>query len=250
MLILISPAKTLDYSSPNFKEYTQPDFVSDVKSLVSVMKRKSAEEIAELMHISENLAQLNEERYKTFQKEFNPENSKQALLAFKGDVYTKIDVDTYTEEDFDFAQQHLRILSGLYGLLKPLDLIQPYRLEMGTRLETKKGKNLYEYWDKKIAKAINEAANGQTIINLASQEYFKAVDLKTLKAPVINIHFKELKNGSYQIIGLFAKQARGMMTNFAIKNKLTDPENLKTFQQEGYEYSEPLSSDQDWVFVR
>lgn len=250
MLILISPAKTLDYSSPNFKEYTQPDFVSDVKSLVSVMKRKSAEEIAELMHISENLAQLNEERYKTFQKEFNPENSKQALLAFKGDVYTKIDVDTYTEEDFDFAQQHLRILSGLYGLLKPLDLIQPYRLEMGTRLETKKGKNLYEYWDKKIAKAINEAANGQTIINLASQEYFKAVDLKTLKAPVINIHFKEFKNGSYQIIGLFAKQARGMMTNFAIKNKLTDPENLKTFQQEGYEYSEPLSSDQDWVFVR
>ena len=250
MLILISPAKTLDYSSPNFKEYTQPDFVSDVKSLVSVMKRKSAEEIAELMHISENLAQLNEERYKTFQKEFNPENSKQALLAFKGDVYTKIDVDTYTEEDFDFAQQHLRILSGLYGLLKPLDLIQPYRLEMGTRLETKKGKNLYEYWDKKIAKAINEAANGQTIINLASQEYFKAVDLKTLKTPVINIHFKELKNGSYQIIGLFAKQARGMMTNFAIKNKLTDSENLKTFQQEGYEYSEPLSSDQDWVFVR
>lgn len=250
MLILISPAKTLDYSSPNFKEYTQPDFVSDVKSLVSVMKRKSAEEIVELMHISENLAQLNEERYKTFQKEFNPENSKQALLAFKGDVYTKIDVDTYTEEDFDFAQQHLRILSGLYGLLKPLDLIQPYRLEMGTRLETKKGKNLYEYWDKKIAKAINEAANGQTIINLASQEYFKAVDLKTLKTPVINIHFKEFKNGSYQIIGLFAKQARGMMTNFAIKNKLTDPENLKTFQQEGYEYSEPLSSDQDWVFVR
>lgn len=250
MLILISPAKTLDYSSPNFKEYTQPDFVSDVKSLVSVMKRKSAEEIAELMHISENLAQLNEERYKTFQKEFNPENSKQALLAFKGDVYTKIDVDTYTEEDFDFAQQHLRILSGLYGLLKPLDLIQPYRLEMGTRLETKKGKNLYEYWDKKIAKAINEAANGQTIINLASQEYFKAVDLKTLKTPVINIHFKEFKNGSYQIIGLFAKQARGMMTNFAIKNKLTDPENLKTFQQEGYEYSEPLSSDQDWIFVR
>ena len=121
---------------------------------------------------------------------------------------------------------------------------------MGTRLETKKGKNLYEYWDKKIAKAINQAANGQAIINLASQEYFKAVDLKCLKTPVINIHFKEFKNGSYQIIGLFAKQARGMMTNFAIKNKLTDPQQLKTFQQEGYEYSEPLSSDQDWVFVR
>ncbi len=250
MLILISPAKTLDYSSPNFKEYTQPDFVSDVKSLVSVMKRKSAEEIAELMHISKNLAQLNEERYKTFQKEFNPENSKQALLAFKGDVYTKIDVDTYTEEDFDFAQQHLRILSGLYGLLKPLDLIQPYRLEMGTRLETKKGKNLYEYWDKKIAKAINQATNGNPIVNLASQEYFKAVDLKTLKAPVITIHFKEFKNDTYQVIGLFAKQARGMMTNFAIKNKLTDPQQLKTFEQEGYEFSEPLSSEMEWVFVR
>ncbi len=250
MLILISPAKTLDYSSPNFKEYTQPDFVSDVKSLVSVMKRKSAEEIAELMHISKNLAQLNEERYKTFQKEFNPKNSKQALLAFKGDVYTKIDVDTYTEEDFDFAQQHLRILSGLYGLLKPLDLIQPYRLEMGTRLETKKGKNLYEYWDKKIAKAINQAANGNPIVNLASQEYFKAVDLKTLKAPVITIHFKEFKNDTYQVIGLFAKQARGMMTNFAIKNKLTDPQQLKTFEQEGYEFSEPLSSEMEWVFVR
>lgn len=250
MLILISPAKTLDYSSPNFKEYTQPDFVSDVKSLVSVMKRKSAEEIAELMHISKNLAQLNEERYKTFQKEFNPENSKQALLAFKGDVYTKIDVDTYSEDDFDFAQQHLRILSGLYGLLKPLDLIQPYRLEMGTRLETKKGKNLYEYWDKKIAKAINQAANGNPIVNLASQEYFKAVDLKTLKAPVITIHFKEFKNDTYQVIGLFAKQARGMMTNFAIKNKLTDPQQLKTFEQEGYEFSEPLSSEMEWVFVR
>ncbi|WP_332912992.1 peroxide stress protein YaaA [Algoriphagus boritolerans] len=138
MLILISPAKTLDYSTPNFKEFTHPDFSSDIKTLVSVMKKKSAKEISELMHVSDNLAALNEERYKTFQREFNTENSKQALLAFKGDVYTKIDVDTYSKEDFEFAQGHLRIISGLYGLLKPLDLIQPYRLEMGTRLETKK----------------------------------------------------------------------------------------------------------------
>lgn len=250
MLILISPAKTLDYSSPNFKEYSQPDFVSDVKSLVSVMKKKSAEDIAQLMHISENLAQLNEERYKSFQADFNPENSKQALLAFKGDVYTKIDVDSYSEADFDFAQQHLRILSGLYGLLKPLDLIQPYRLEMGTRLETKKGKNLYEYWDKKIAKAINEAAQGQPIVNLASQEYFKAVDLKTLKTPVVTIHFKEFKNGSYQVVGFFAKQARGLMTNYAIKNKMTNPQDLKTFKEERYEFSDLLSTPTDWVFVR
>lgn len=250
MLILISPAKTLDYSTPNFKEYTHPDFKSDIQSLIRVMKKKSAQEISELMHVSENLAVLNEERYKTFQKEFNTENSKQALLAFKGDVYTKIEVDTYSKDDFEFAQNHLRILSGLYGLLKPLDLIQPYRLEMGTRLETKKGKNLYEYWDKKIAKAINDVAAGRQIVNLASQEYFKAVDLKALKTPVINIHFKEFKSGTYQVIGLFAKQARGMMTNFAIKNRLTDPESLKSFNQEGYEFSEPMSTNSDWVFIR
>lgn len=250
MLILISPAKTLDYSSPNFKEFTQPDFVSDVKNLVSVMKKKSTEEIAELMHISENLAQLNEERYKTFQKEFTPDNSKQALLAFKGDVYTKIEVDSFSSEDFEFAQNHLRILSGLYGLLKPLDLIQPYRLEMGTPLSTSKGKNLYEYWGTKIAKAIQATAQGSPIVNLASQEYFKAVNQKALKSPVITIHFKEFRNGKYQTIGLFAKQARGMMTNFAIKNKIENPEQLKTFNEEGYEFSGGLSSTFDWVFVR
>jgi cytoplasmic iron level regulating protein YaaA (DUF328/UPF0246 family) len=250
MLIVISPAKTLDYSTPHFSKFSLPDFQSDVKALVSVMKKKSASEISQLMHISDNLATLNEERYKTFQGEFTKENSKQALLAFKGDVYTKIDVDTYSPEDFEFAQQHLRILSGLYGLLKPLDLIQPYRLEMGTKLETKKGANLYEYWGSKIAKALNEASTGQTIVNLASQEYFKAVDTKKLKSGVINIHFKEFKNGSYQIVGLFAKQARGMMTNFAIKNRITQPEELKTFSEAGYEYSEGLSLGNDWVFVR
>lgn len=250
MLILISPAKTLDYSTPPIQEFTQPDFTSDVKALVSVMKKKSAADIAKLMHISDNLANLNEERYKTFQKEFNFDNSKQALLAFKGDVYTKIDVDNYSEEDFAFAQDHLRILSGLYGLLKPLDLIQPYRLEMGIKLETKKGKNLYEYWDKKIAKAIDTVAAKKPIINLASQEYFKAVDLKTLKSPVITIHFKEHRNDKYQVVGFFAKQARGMMTNYAIKNKITDPEQLKTFNEEGYEFSESLSSKSDWVFIR
>jgi cytoplasmic iron level regulating protein YaaA (DUF328/UPF0246 family) len=250
MLILISPAKTLDYSTPNFKEHTLPDFTSDINALVGVMKKKSAQEISELMHVSENLAVLNEERFKTFQKEFNTDNSKQALLAFKGDVYTKIDVDNYSQEEFDFAQKHLRILSGLYGLLKPLDLIQPYRLEMGTRLETKKGKNLYEYWGTKIAKVIKESAAGSPVVNLASQEYFKAVDLNTLKTPVINIHFKEFKNGKYQVIGLFAKQARGMMTNYAIKKRLNEPEDLKVFNQEGYEYSESMSSDKEWVFIR
>lgn len=250
MLILISPAKTLDYSTPNFKDFTHPDFTTDIKALVNVMKKKSAKEISELMDVSENLAILNEERYKTFQKDFSTDNSKQALLAFKGDVYTKIDVENYSKEDFEFAQNHLRILSGLYGLLKPLDLIQPYRLEMGTRLETKKGKNLYEYWGTKIAKAILEAAKGGPIVNLASQEYFKAVELKKIKTPILTIHFKEFKNGEYQTIGFFAKQARGMMTNFAIKNRITEPEDLKAFNLEGYEFSAPKSGAGDWVFVR
>lgn len=250
MLILISPAKTLDYSTPNFKESTQPDFQTDTRALVRIMKKKSAKEIGELMHISDNLAELNDERFKTFQKDFTEENSKQAILAFKGDVYTKIDVDEYAKEDFDFAQEHLRILSGLYGLLKPLDMIQPYRLEMGIKLENKKGKNLYEFWNKKIAKAINEAAAGQPIVNLASQEYFKAVPLKSLKSPLINIEFKEFKDESYKIIGFFAKQARGMMSNFAIKNRITEPERLKTFNEDGYEYSEKLSDQSNWVFVR
>lgn len=250
MLILISPAKTLDYSEPNFKVSSQPDFQSETKALISIMKKKSAQDIADLMNVSENLAQLNEERFKTFQKDFTFGNAKQALLAFKGDVYTKIDVDTYSEEDFEFAQKHLRILSGLYGLLRPLDLIQPYRLEMGTRLENKKGKNLYEFWDKKIAKAINEAASGQPIINLASQEYFKAVDQKTLKSPVITIHFKEFKEDKYKVVGFFAKQARGLISNFVIKNRITEVEQLKTFNEEKYEFSEQLSKENDWVFVR
>lgn len=250
MLILISPAKTLDYSNPNFTESTQPDFQTDTRALVRIMKKKSAKEIGELMHISDNLAELNEERFKTFQKDFTQENSKQAILAFKGDVYTKIDVEEYSKADFDFAQEHLRILSGLYGLLKPLDLIQPYRLEMGIRLENKKGKNLYEFWDRKIAKAINDAAKGQPVVNLASQEYFKAVHQKTLKSRLVNIEFKEYKDDSYKIIGFFAKQARGMMSNFAIKNRITDPKQLKTFNEVGYEYAERLSTTNDWVFVR
>lgn len=250
MLILISPAKTLDYSTASLKDYSLPAFQSETKSLVSILKKKSSADISRLMGISENLANLNEERFKTFKREFNFENSKQALLAFKGDVYTKIDVENYEEADFEFAQQHLRILSGLYGLLKPLDLIQPYRLEMGTKLENPKGKNLYEFWDKKIAKAINLAAGTGPIINLASQEYFKSVDLKTVKNPILTIHFKEFKNDSYQVVGFFAKQARGMMTNYAIKNRITSPSDLKLFNLEGYEFSEPLSTQLEWTFVR
>jgi cytoplasmic iron level regulating protein YaaA (DUF328/UPF0246 family) len=250
MLLVISPAKTLDYSSPQATSFTLPDFPTEIKDLVGVLKKKSAPQLAELMHLSEPLAALNEERYQSFTDTFTPENAKQALMAFKGDVYTMMDVVEYSEADLAFAQQHLRILSGLYGLLKPLDLIQPYRLEMGTRLKTTKGDSLYAYWGSKISKALNEAGKGQILVNLASQEYFKAVDQKTLSLPVVNIHFKEFKDGKYQVLGLFAKQARGRMSNFVIKNRLTDPEQLKTFHEAGYEFAERLSSTTEWVFVR
>ncbi|MCM0060027.1 MAG: peroxide stress protein YaaA [Algoriphagus sp.] len=250
MLLVISPAKTLDYSNPEYSSHTQPDFPAEVKDLVGVLKKKSASQISKLMHLSDSLASLNEERYKTFMETFSPENSKQALLAFKGEVYAKMEADQFSAEDLEFAQQHLRILSGLYGLLKPLDLIQPYRLEMGTSLKTKKGTNLYQYWGTKISKALNEAGQGKTLVNLASQEYFKAVDQKSLKLPVITIHFKEHKGGNYQVVGFFAKQARGLMARYAILNRITDPEQLQVFREDGYEFSAPLSNEQDWVFVR
>ena len=247
MITLISPAKTLDLSTSTLETATQPDFQKETFELVGVMKKQKTEDLIKLMGISEKLAELNAVRYKNFQKTFDSENSKQALLAFKGDVYTKIDVENYTQEDFEFAQQHLRILSGLYGLLKPLDLIQPYRLEMGTRIESKKGKNLYEFWGKRIAKAINEASNGEPIVNLASQEYFKAVDASVIKSPVISPVFQEYRNGKYQIIGLFAKQARGLMTDYIIKNRIQDPEQLKLFNIEGYEWA---GDEKEWRFVR
>ncbi len=250
MLLVISPAKTLDYSHPEYSAHTQPDFTSEVKDLVGVLRKKSAKQISKLMHLSDSLSILNEERYQSFTETFSADNSKQAILAFKGEVYAKMEADSFTAEDLEFAQQHLRILSGLYGLLKPLDLIQPYRLEMGTKLKTKKGDNLYDYWGTKISKALNAAGEGRTLVNLASQEYFKAVDKKTLKMPVITIHFKEHREGNYQVVGFFAKQARGRMTRYAIQNRITDPEQLKVFQEDGYEFAERLSSTQDWVFVR
>lgn len=250
MLILISPAKTLDLSESPIEQRSNPDFKKEIKELVSIMKKKKPKDIKALMHVSDNLAELNHERYQRFEDDFSVDNAKQALLAFKGDVYTKIDVDNFSSADFEFAQRHLRILSGLYGLLKPLDLIQPYRLEMGIKLKNKKGKDLYSFWGSKIAQAIDAAAEGGVVVNLASQEYFKAVDRSSLKAQVITPTFKEYRDGTYKVIGLFAKQARGLMTDFAIKNRLTNPEVLKAFQEAQYEYSDTLSTEEEWVFVR
>ncbi|WP_215224515.1 peroxide stress protein YaaA [Echinicola shivajiensis] len=250
MIAIISPAKTLDLSTTDVSLASQPDFKSDIKALVSIMKKKSASDIQKLMKVSENIAQLNEKRYQNFSADFNPENSKQALLAFKGDVYKSMDVENYSKEDLNFAQEHLRILSGLYGLLKPMDLIQPYRLEMGISLVNKKGKNLYEYWGTKISKALNELSKGQPIVNLASQEYAKAVDKKALKSRIIDVNFKEHRDGKYKIIGIFAKQARGLMADYIIKNRITDPEQIKLFNVDGYEFSAPQSKENEWIFVR
>ncbi len=247
MITLISPSKTLDFSPVDLPVSTQPDYANEVLQLVGLMKKKKVKDLQDLMEISENLAELNVNRYRSFKKTFELPDSKQALYAFKGDVYTNMDVASYTEEDLDFAQNHLRILSGLYGLLKPLDLIQPYRLEMGIRLENKKGKNLYEFWGTKIAKAINSLAAGSPVINLASQEYFKAVDEKVLKSEVISPVFLEFRNGQYKIISIFAKQARGMMADFIIKHRIDAPEDLKGFNVAGYEWS---GEDGHWNFVR
>jgi uncharacterized protein len=247
MITLISPSKTLDFTASAFDLSTQPEFASEALQLAGLMKKKSARDLQELMDISENLAELNVNRYRGFKKVFEIPDAKQALLAFKGDVYTHIDVEHYSEADMDFAQRHLRILSGLYGLLKPLDLIQPYRLEMGIRLGTKKGKNLYEFWGAKIAKAINIVAEGAPVVNLASQEYFKAVDQNKLKSDIISPVFLEYKNGKYQIVSIYAKQARGMMVDFIIKNRIQNPEELKVFNTGGYEWS---GEDQHWNFVR
>jgi len=249
MITLISPAKTLDLSTTELPVHSQPDFQKKTFELVRIMKKKSIMDIQNLMGISENLAVLNKQRFVDFQNRYEIENSKQALLAFKGDVYMQIDVDNFSNKDFEFAQDRLRILSGLYGLLKPLDLIQPYRLEMGIRLENKKGKNLYEFWGTRIAKAINEAAKGETLVNLASQEYFKAVDLKSLKPKVITPIFQEYRQGKYEIIGLFAKKARGMMVNHIIQNRINEPEFLKTFNEGKYEW---IGEEEGgiWRFVR
>lgn len=253
MTIIISPAKTQDFSAHTTTNiFSEPAFLNESLKLVKALKKQSPQQIASLMSVSDKIAELNYDRFKKFKTPFTPDNAKQALLAFKGEVYTDIDVDNYTKEDFEFAQQHLRILSGLYGLLKPLDLIQPYRLEMKIKLSNPRGKDLYEFWGDRITKELNTILDkpNPMLVNLASVEYFKAINMKLFKGKIITPIFKDHKNGEYKIIAFYAKRARGMMTDFIIKNKIKNPETLKTFQSAGYEYSEPLSNDQEWVFIR
>lgn len=253
MLFLISPAKSLDYSETAVEQSTLPRMRKNTQELVEVMKKKSAGELKELMKISDNLATLNAERYRNFSSRYTAKNSKQAVLTFNGEVYQGLGANDFTEEDFEYAQQHLRILSGLYGLLKPLDKIQPYRLEMGTKLTTEKGHNLYHYWDNQITDLVNKdlkKSGTKAVINLASNEYFKSVQQKNLKGELYHLHFKEDKNGEYKMISFFAKKARGLMCRFAIKHKITQPEDLKGFDLEGYAFNEALSQERDWVFTR
>lgn len=253
MLMIISPAKTLDYESPLATErYTQPDFLDDACELVDQLKELEPHQISNLMSISDKLGQLNAERFQNWHTPFTPENARQAVLAFKGDVYTGLDAESFSEQDFEFAQNHLRMLSGLYGVLKPLDLMQPYRLEMGTRFENKRGKDLYEFWGSKITEEINRllAADDGVLVNLASNEYFKAVRKKELDGRLVTPQFKDWKNGQYKMISFYAKKARGLMCRYAIQNRITQANDLKGFNLEGYYFSEDQSDNNNWVFLR
>ncbi|MDE5420665.1 peroxide stress protein YaaA [Ancylomarina sp. DW003] len=254
MLILISPAKSLDFETKSTtKNFSEASFLKDSQTLIKKLRKLSTDEIADFMGISPKLAQLNFERFLSWQLPFNLDNAKQAVLAFKGDVYTGLDAYSLSEKELQTAQMDLRILSGLYGVLRPLDLIQAYRLEMGKKLQTKKGDNLYEFWGDKITKEINKTLkekDGKFLINLASNEYFKSVNKKKIKAEVITPVFKDLKNGQYKVISFFAKKARGLMTRFIIQNEITDPEHLKAFDSDGYIFNPQLSKNTELVFTR
>lgn len=254
MLIVISPAKTLDFESiPQTAQYTQPAFLDEAETLIKRLRKLSAEDIQNLMRVNDKIAQLNYQRFQDWKRPFSPDNARQALFAFKGDVYQGIQAEGFHDEDLDYAQKHLRILSGLYGMLRPLDLMQPYRLEMGSKLDNEKGQDLYAFWKEKLTNSINHFIKQQNyhhLINLASNEYFNAIDNKKLNARIITPSFKENKNGKYKTIAIYAKKARGMMSNYIIKNKLNKVEDLKGFDYEGYLFNNDLSTSHEWVFTR
>lgn len=254
MLIVVSPAKTLDYESPLATEkFTQPELVDYSKQLIDVCRQLTPADVASLMKVSDKIADLNVGRFQEWSETFTPQNARQAILAFKGDVYTGLDAETLSEDDFDYAQQHLRMLSGLYGLLKPLDLMQPYRLEMGTKLANTNGSNLYQFWGNVITDKLNQAISEQgdnVLINLASNEYFKAVKPKALDAQVITPIFKDCKKGQYKVISFYAKKARGMMARYIIENRISSVADLTQFDVAGYYFVEEESTPTDLVFKR
>lgn len=254
MLFLLSPAKSLDYDTPaGDVPHTRPQFVPQSEELISVLRKKSPQQIAELMHLSDALSTLNVARYEAWTPSFTARNSKQAVLAFDGDVYGGLDAKTLKPQDLEWAQNHVCILSGLYGVLRPLDRMQPYRLEMGTALKTPRGSNLYQFWGPRIAEHLNtrlQADATPVVINLASQEYFKAVDRKVLKARVIDCVFEELRDGKYKVISFMAKRARGLMARYAVKHRITTPRKLEAFNLEGYGFDASASQPDRLVFRR
>lgn len=254
MLFLLSPAKALDYDTPPVTPtHTQPLFVKQAAELIAVLREQSPQQVAELMDLSDALSGLNVARYQAWKPKFTTRNAKQAVLAFDGDVYGGLQAPTLTEEQLAWAQQHLCILSGLYGVLRPLDLMQPYRLEMGTRLKTGKGNNLYQFWGRQIAEYLNQRAAADktpVVINLASEEYFKSVDRKALKPRVVTCAFEELKAGKYKVISFNAKRARGLMARHAIVNRLQTVEQLQGFDAEGYRFVPGVSEPDRLVFRR
>lgn len=254
MLILISPAKTLDLDSElPTSEFSKPDYLKQAKGLIDVLRELNPEQLSKLMGISDKLADLNYERNMNWSTPFTPKNARPALLTFKGDVYAGLEAYNFSERDFSFAQQHLRILSGLYGVLRPLDLMQPYRLEMGTKLANPKGDNLYDFWGEQISRALTkqlDALGSRTVINLASNEYFKAVKTDKLDADIITPVFRDLKNGKYKVISFFAKKARGRMSAWLIQNRIQKAEQLKDYDLDGYRYNAEQSKGNDWVFTR
>ncbi len=254
MLIVISPAKTLDFETPpKVPTFTIPDFLDDSAELIDELRSYEPYRLSDLMGISPKLADLNSNRYHNWSLPFTADNAKQSVLAFKGDVYAGLEADNLDADDLQFAQAHLRILSGLYGVLKPLDLMQPYRLEMGTKLKNRRGKDLYDFWDDRINRTLNDELAGQdspVLVNLASNEYFKSVQPERLDARIVTPTFKEARNGEYKFISFTAKKARGLMSRYIIRNRVSDPEDLKGFGLEGYCYNEALSGENSPTFTR
>ena len=254
MLMVISPAKTLDYDTkPTTKTATQPDFLDDSQQLIEELRQLSPHDISGLMSISDNLGVLNYDRFQQWSQPFDAANAKQAVLAFKGDVYTGLNAETFNRSQYSFAQKHLRILSGLYGVLRPLDLMQAYRLEMGTKFANSRGKDLYQFWGDKVTDALNaqlKKLKTDTLVNLASNEYFKVVNKKKLQAEIVTPVFKDLKNDQYKIISFYAKKARGMMAAWIIENGVTEVDGIVDFNVAGYQYNAAMSDSKQLVFTR
>ena len=254
MITVISPAKKLNFDETSpIKAFSQCQFLEDSKILVNQAKDYSFDEIMNLMGVSKNIANLTVQRFNDWSLPFNKQNAKQAALAFNGDTYTGLGANTFSINNFDYAQEHLRILSGLYGLLRPLDLIQPYRLEMGTKMNNPSGKNLYHFWGSKISEELQKELkdhNCKYIVNCASDEYFKAVDPNALDAAIVKPVFKDVKNGIPKVISFFAKRARGMLAKYIIKNRVDNIDALHDFNESGYEFHHELSNDKELVYIR